>query len=82
MDWSLVGACRGLMGLFAFGCISAKKRENAIVAEVRNSHSLGSHSDLIGACVNLKLLWQSSHRLKVAKRVQLGPLLATWCSPL
>jgi hypothetical protein len=35
-SWSLVGACRDLAGLFEFGRISARKRENAGNAEVRN----------------------------------------------
>jgi hypothetical protein len=34
--WSLVGACRGLIELFGLCCISAKKRENAGNAEVKN----------------------------------------------
>ena len=35
-SWSLVGASRELVALFEFGCISARKRENAGNAEVRN----------------------------------------------
>ena len=35
-SWSLVGACYDLVVLFEFDCISARKRENAGNADVRN----------------------------------------------
>lgn len=45
--WSLVGACRGLIGLFGFGCISARKRENAGNAEVKGYSGFRNQFDFI-----------------------------------